>query len=67
MSRVVKKTLAMATVVGIAAVLYAAVGKPRDTEWFVFFGLMIMLFGLINWSRWRRSQPAQIRPTPDSP
>ena len=66
MSQAVKHTLVLAALLAIAAVVYAAVGEPRDTEWFVFFGLMVLMFGLINVVRRRRAQlnpPARHRST----
>ncbi len=56
MSQVVKNTLVFAALLAGAAVVYAAVGKPRDTEWFVFFSFMVLVYGLINFVRWRRAQ-----------
>ena len=56
MSQVVKNTLVLATLLAIAAVAHAEVGEPRDAEWFAFFSLMVLVFGLINFLRWRRAQ-----------
>jgi len=66
MSQVFKSTLVFAALIGVAAVLYAVVGEPRDLEWFVFFGVMVLMFGLIGVWRWRRAQldPAAQKRTP---